>query len=112
MTRMTSSESPPGGRVQSVDRALKLLIGVADAAPRGGTLAELADSCEINRATAWRLLGTLEAHGLVARDPATTGYELGFATIRMSAAAGYDGLSRRDRAILERASAQTGADAD
>jgi DNA-binding IclR family transcriptional regulator len=112
MTRTTSSESLPGGRVQSVDRALKLLIGVADAAPRGGTLAELADSCGINRATAWRLLGTLEAHGLVDRDPSTNRYQIGFATIRMSAAAGYDGLVRRARPVLERVSAQTGETAD
>jgi DNA-binding IclR family transcriptional regulator len=100
------------GLVQSVDRALKLLDGVAAAAPRGGTVAELAAECDINRATAWRLLGTLEAHRLVERDPSTNRYQIGFATVRMSAAAGYDGLVRRTHPILERVSAQTGETAD
>jgi DNA-binding IclR family transcriptional regulator len=100
------------GRVQSVDRALKLLAVVAAAAPRGETAAVMAAQCDINRATAWRLLGTLEAHGLVERDPSTNQYKIGLALIRMSAAAGYDGLVRRTRPILERVSAQTGETAD
>ena len=99
--------SPPYGRVQSVDRALRLLDRVA-AAPAGATLAELAARCEINRATAWRLLGTMEAHGLVDRDPASNRYRVGFAMIRMSAAAGNDGLVRRVRPVLERVSERTG----
>jgi DNA-binding IclR family transcriptional regulator len=100
------------GRVQSVDRALKLLAGAAAAAPRGETAAVLASQCDINRATAWRLLGTLEAHGLVERDPSTNRYKIGLALIRMSAAGGYDGLVRRTRPILERVSAETGETAD
>ena len=99
-------------RVQSVDRALRLLEGVAAAAPRGETVAELATLCDINRATAWRLLGTLEAHRLVERDPSTNRYQVGFALIRMLAGAGYDGLLRTTRPILERVSAQTGETAD
>jgi DNA-binding IclR family transcriptional regulator len=100
------------GRVQSVDRALQLLAVVAAAAPRGETAAVLASQCDINRATAWRLLATLEAHGLVERDPSTNRYKIGLALIRMSAAVGYDGLVRRARPILERVSAQTGETAD
>ncbi len=99
-------------RVQSVDRALRLLASVAAAAPRGETVAELAARCSINRATAWRLLGTLEAHQLVERNPSTNRYQVGFALVRMSAAAGYDGLVRRTRPILERVSSQTGETAD
>lgn len=99
------------GRVQSVDRALNLLREVA-AAPAGETLAELAALCDLNRATAWRLLGTLEAHGLVDRDPSTNRYRVGLAIVRMSAAAGVDGLVRRARPILKRVSAQTGETAD
>ncbi len=108
----TTADGTPTGLVQSVDRALKLLGGVAAAAPRGETVAELAARCDINRATAWRLLGTLEAHSLVERDPTTNRYQIGFALIRMSAAAGHDGLVRRARSILERVSAQTGETAD
>ena len=107
-----AGEDGHNGLVQSVDRALKLLEGVATAAPRGGTVAELAAACDINRATAWRLLGTLEAHRLVERDPSTNRYQIGFAMVRMSAAAGHDGLVRRTHPILERVSAQTGETAD
>lgn len=98
----------PSGLVQSVDRALTLLGCVAAAAPVGATVADLARQTGINRATAWRLLGTLEVHGLVERDPGSNRYQVGFALIRMSSAAGYDGLVRRTRPILERVSAQTG----
>lgn len=99
-------------RVQSVDRALRLLEVVATTAPRGETVTVLAARCDINRATAWRLLGTLEARGLVERDPSTNRYRIGLAMIRMSASAGYDGLVRRTRHILERVSVQTGETAD
>jgi DNA-binding IclR family transcriptional regulator len=99
-------------RVQSVDRALRLLELVAATAPRGETVTTLAARCDINRATAWRLLGTLEARGLVERDPATNRYRIGLGMIRMSASAGYDGLVRRTRHILERVCTETGETAD
>jgi DNA-binding IclR family transcriptional regulator len=100
------------GLVQSVDRALRLLDSVAAATPRGETATGLAAQCDINRATAWRLLGTLEAHGLVERDPVTNRYRIGLAFLRMTAAAGYDGLVSRARPILERVSEETGETAD
>jgi len=100
------------GRVQSVDRALKLLEAVASAAPDGETVAVLAERCGLNRATAWRLLGTLETNGMVERDPSTNRYKIGLALIRISSAAGYDGLVRRTRPILERVSERTGETAD
>ncbi len=103
--------SAPRG-VQSVDRALGLLAAVADTAPRGATLAELAAAGDLNRATAWRLLGSLETHGLVERDPETHRYRVGLAVLRMSAAAGYDGLVRRCHPVLERVCAETGETAD
>lgn len=107
-----STDAVLPSRVQSVDRALRLLEVVAATAPRGETVTTLAARCGINRATAWRLLGTLEARNLVERDPATNRYRIGLAMIRMSAAAGYDGLVRRTRHILERVSQQTGETAD
>src|SRR5215510_7849591 len=100
------------GLVQSVDRALRLLKGVAAAAPQGETAASLAAQCDLNRATAWRLLATLEAHGLVERDPSSNTYKIGLALLRMSAGAGYESLVRRSRPILERVSRQTGETAD
>jgi DNA-binding IclR family transcriptional regulator len=111
-TSTDGSDVEPPTRVQSVDRALRLLEVVAATAPRGETVATLATRCEINRATAWRLLGTLEARGLVERDPSTNRYRIGLAMIRMSASAGYDGLVRRTRHVLERVSEQTGETAD
>lgn len=106
--------SDPGlpARVQSVDRALRLLEVVAATAPRGETVTTLAARCDLNRATAWRLLGTLEAHSLVERDPTTNRYRIGLAMIRLSASAGYDGLVRRTRHVLERVSEETGETAD
>lgn len=100
------------GRVQSLERALTLLRHVADTSPDGDTLARLADRCGVNRATAWRLLTTLEAHGMVERDPVSHRYSVGFAVTAMAANSGRDGLVRRARATLERLSAQTGETAN
>jgi predicted transcriptional regulator len=57
-------------RIQAVDRAIVLLKAVA-ASTTPPTVLELARRCGINRATAWRLLRTLEHHGLVDRDVVT-----------------------------------------
>jgi IclR family acetate operon transcriptional repressor len=48
------------GRVQSIDRAAALLRAVAQAGPDGAPVAVLAAATGLNRATAWRLLATLE----------------------------------------------------
>lgn len=104
----SSEESwAPNGRVQSVDRALRLLDEVA-AAPGGSTVSELAVTSGLNRATAWRLLGTLEAHGLVDRDPSSNRYRIGFSVLRLSAAAGHEGLRRRTHTVLTEVCASTG----
>ena len=96
------------GRVQSVERALALLDAIAAGSPRGSTVAELALACGINRATAWRLLATLEGRGLVDRDPATSRYQIGYTVARLATASGVDGLVRRAHPVLERICAQTG----
>jgi len=94
-------------RVQSVDRAAVLLRAVADS-PTPATVWELARQCDINRSTAWRILSTLELHGLVERDPHTQRYSVGFAALQMGAAADYDPLARRLRPVLERLANETG----
>src|SRR4051794_32225061 len=62
-----SAQSDPRGRrptnVQAVDRAAVLLKAVA-AEPEPATAWQLAIRCGLNRSTAWRLLSTLESHGL------------------------------------------------
>jgi len=98
--------------VQSVERALALLDAIADGPPGGKTVAELALACAINRATAWRLLATLERRGLVDRDPATNRYQIGYTVARLAAVSGVDGLVRRSHHVLERICAQTGEAAD
>ncbi|GAB2742000.1 IclR family transcriptional regulator [Salinifilum aidingensis] len=99
------------GRVQSLDRAVALLNAVS-AAPHGLSAAELAARCELNRATAWRLLATLEHHGMVDRDPATNRYSVGFAVTRMATNASVTGLVRRSHGILEQLSRDTGETAN
>lgn len=111
-TMSTGQALEPGrGRVQSVQRALALVEAIA-AAPGGGTAAELALACGINRATAWRLLATLEDQGVVDRDPVSNRYQVGYTVARLAAASGVDGLVRRTHHILERVCAQTGEAAD
>lgn len=99
--------SGPAQSVQSVDRALDLLAAVAssDHAP---TVAELAGLCALNRSTAWRLLATMEAHGMVERDPHGGGYRVGYGALRLGAAADVASVVRRVRPELERLSGEVG----
>lgn len=99
------------GRVQSIDRAAALLRAVADLAPDGASVATLAAATGLNRATAWRLLATLEDNGLLERDIAAR-YVLGPGIARLAGAAPVDGIVRRVHPILERLCAETGETAD
>lgn len=99
------------GRVQSVDRAAALLRAVADHSPEGAPVATLAAATGLNRATAWRLLATLEDNGLLERDAANR-YVLGAGIARLAGAAPVDGIVRRVHPILERLCADTGETAD
>jgi predicted ArsR family transcriptional regulator len=67
---LNAEPSPVNSRIQSIDRAVELLEAIA-AAGEPVTAPVLADRCGLNRSTAWRMLATLEHHGLVERDPAT-----------------------------------------
>ena len=55
-------------RIQSVDRAIDLLLAVAAAGPADAGVPALAKACGLNRATAWRLLKTLQARRMVTVD--------------------------------------------
>lgn len=94
-------------RVQSVDRAVTLLRAIS-ASAQPLTAWELARVCGLNRSTAWRLLQTLEHHGLVERDEATQRYSIGYTALQMASSAGYDGLARRTRPILQRLALESG----
>jgi DNA-binding IclR family transcriptional regulator len=98
--------------VQSVERAIALLEAVSDGPPEGETVAALAAACGLNRATAWRLLATLEAYDLVYIDPVTRRYSLGLAISRLSAAGGVVSLTKRAHGVLVRLSESTQETAD
>lgn len=103
----TAPRPGPAQSVQSVDRALDLLAAVA-ASDEAPTVAELAQRCGINRSTAWRLLATLEAHGMVERASTASGYRVGYGALRLGAAADVASVVRRVRPELEALSARTG----
>jgi IclR family acetate operon transcriptional repressor len=94
--------------VQSVDRAVDLLQAVAAGGPGGTTVVSLAQSCGLNRATAWRLLTTLEARGMVARDRTSGKFAIGPAVPVLAAGGGSASLVERAQPILERLSLETG----
>jgi DNA-binding IclR family transcriptional regulator len=97
--------------IQAVDRAVELLKIVAGSR-HPLTVPELAAATGLNRSTAWRLLATLDQHGLVERDPVTQRYSVGYAIVQLSAAGDYDALVRRARPVLERLAADTGETAN
>ncbi|WP_282940580.1 IclR family transcriptional regulator [Paenibacillus sp. RC67] len=87
--------------VQAVDRALLLLQLVGDST-EPVSIVDLADKSGMNRTTVWRLIGTLENHGFIERDPLTKGYLLGYAANRLAAQAPqYGSLIRRARKSME-----------
>ncbi len=98
---LNAEPSPVNSRIQSIDRAAELLDAVASA-PEPLTAPALADAVGLNRSTAWRILATLEHHGLVERDPETSRYRLGVGILKLAAAAGEEPLVRLARPILRR----------
>ena len=98
----------PAWRVQSVDRAAHLLHAVAAASgPAAGTVA-LGEACGLNRATAWRILSTLESHGLVACDRTTNQWTIGDGLAMIVRTSGLDAVLREAHAVLEDLAARMG----
>jgi DNA-binding IclR family transcriptional regulator len=95
-------------RIQSVDRAVDLLLAVAAAGPGAAGVPALARVCGLNRATAWRLLKTLQARGLVAVDEATGRYSLGLTALELGGAAWPGAVIAAAHPVLEQLSRQTG----
>lgn len=98
--------------VQSVERAIALLEAVADGDPAGETLADLATRCDLNRATSWRLLSTLEAHGLVHASGDIHRYQLGMSVARLASSRSMLGVHRTAEGVLRRLSDTTGETAN
>ena len=107
---MTAHNREPAAsvRIQSVDRAMDLLLAVAAAQPAAATAPALARACGLNRATAWRLLKTLQARGLVAVDESTGRYSIGLTTMELGNAARPDALIAAARPVLERTASKPG----
>ena len=76
--------SPDANAVQSLDRALKILAIVAEA--DGMSLSEIAERSGIAASTAYRMLTTLNAHGMVEFEKSEQLWSVGVATYRMGAA--------------------------
>lgn len=104
--RLAAGGSP--SRVQSVDRAARLLRAVADAGTQGASTVALGTSCHLNRATAWRLLSTLETHGLVSNDRDTGLWTIGAGAFSLVRRAGQEALLHDTHEVLERLALQTG----
>jgi DNA-binding IclR family transcriptional regulator len=75
---------PPSGGVQSVDRAVSVLEILAQRGEAG--VSEVAAEIEVHKSTAFRLLGALEARGLVEQAGERGKYRLGFGIVRLAGA--------------------------
>jgi DNA-binding IclR family transcriptional regulator len=91
--------------IQSVDRAIRLLKAIAES-PRPLALPAAARTAGVNPGTAWRLLATLEHHGLLARNGGD--YAVGYTAVRIAAAADETTLKNAARPLLERLVDETG----
>lgn len=96
-----------GGGVQSVDRALAILEHLARAGELGVT--ELAAELGVHKSTAFRLVGTLEGHGLVEQTEDRGKYRLGVGLLRLAGAttARLD-VVQEARPVCKRLAAETG----
>ncbi len=73
-----------GSSVQSVDRALTILETLARSGEAGVT--DLAAALEVHKSTAFRLVATLESHGLVEQIDGRGKYRLGIGLLRLAGA--------------------------
>src|SRR3954470_4454935 len=78
----TAAEVPAG--VQSVDRALTILGILARLGEAGVT--EIAGQLGVHKSTAFRLVATLESHGMVEQNEDRGKYRLGVGVLRLAGA--------------------------
>ncbi|WP_375002733.1 IclR family transcriptional regulator [Aeromicrobium sp. CTD01-1L150] len=110
MTSTINTETRQGrdvGVVQSVDRAITILEILAREGEAGVT--SVADELGVHKSTAFRLIGTLEARGVVEQTDDRGKYQLGVGLIRMAGttAARID-LVQASRPISKQLAADTG----
>ncbi|POX42718.1 IclR family transcriptional regulator [Streptomyces sp. Ru73] len=103
----TEAAGAPGGGVQSVDRAVSVLEFLAQHGEAG--VSEVAASLGVHKSTAFRLLGALEARGMVEQESERGKYRLGFGIVRLAGAvtARID-ITRHGQEICERLAKELG----
>ncbi|MGH8968690.1 MAG: IclR family transcriptional regulator [Actinomycetes bacterium] len=84
MGNSQAGPEPAAAGVQSVDRALTILVLLAARGSLGVT--EVAAELGVHKSTAFRLLGTLEAHDLVEQNTERGKYRLGIGILRLAGA--------------------------
>ncbi|MET8859645.1 IclR family transcriptional regulator [Streptomyces sp. NPDC004579] len=100
----TGSQS---GGVQSVDRAISVLEILAQRGEAG--VSEVAAEIDVHKSTAFRLLGALEARGLVEQAGERGKYRLGFGIVRLAGAAtGRIDVTEQSRQVCERLAEEIG----
>ncbi|MFI1393742.1 IclR family transcriptional regulator [Streptomyces sp. NPDC020681] len=97
----------PAGGVQSVDRAINVLEILAQRGEAG--VSEVAAEIDVHKSTAFRLLGALEARGLVEQAGERGKYRLGFGIVRLAGAAtGRIDVTQQSRPVCERLAEEIG----
>lgn len=94
---MSESGAPArDNSVQSVDRAISILQVLARRRIAGVT--EIANELSVHKSTVSRLLGTLEARGLVEQDASRGRYRLGYGVVQLAQGA----TRKHDIAVISR----------
>jgi DNA-binding IclR family transcriptional regulator len=93
--------------VQSVDRAVSVLEILAQRGEAG--VSEVAAEIDVHKSTAFRLLGALEARGLVEQTTERGKYRLGFGIVRLAGAVtGRIDIAQQSRPVCERLAEEIG----
>ncbi|KUL20975.1 IclR family transcriptional regulator [Streptomyces regalis] len=93
--------------MQSVDRAISVLEILAQRGEAG--VSEVAGEIEVHKSTAFRLLGALEARGLVEQAGERGKYRLGFGIVRLAGAVtGRIDITQQGRPVCERLAEELG----
>ncbi|MFC8347304.1 IclR family transcriptional regulator [Streptomyces sp. NPDC057280] len=103
----SETTAPASAGVQSVDRAVSVLEILAQRGEAG--VSEVAAEIDVHKSTAFRLLGALEARGLVEQSGDRGKYRLGFGIVRLAGAVtGRLDVTQQGRQVCERLSADIG----
>ncbi|NUR09566.1 MAG: IclR family transcriptional regulator [Nocardioidaceae bacterium] len=104
---LAAETAPAPGGVQSVDRALTILAILARLGEAGVT--EIAGELGVHKSTAFRLVATLEGHGMVEQNEDRGKYRLGVGVLRLAGAttARLD-VVQESRPICRKLAADTG----